>query len=395
MQSTGLMSTELEQPRDLQSPLGLQEDGTGHSVLRYLLSLALTVVVVTSLAASMQFAQNSHVLSGKAVDETFNYEFTIDAGDDEYYEINPELVEFLETGIAVYTEGAPHIVTEKTEITPKKVSWSEGRTNYTATGAAMTIHLHWDTPANSANGSRGVIYMGFPEIPDLQGKPITLHSGPYQKDNKGRYAIREVTTYGSPFQLGLARFIFALAAGLPFGILLHTIGWGFVVWSEKRSRLAQLPPRNAGLPQTFYTNPIEEWIVWLFILGLGAAIGSMIAGFSIIDGFMGSGLGLFIYCTLGIGVVLAALRTWYVSKSVLTLRVGAEAFSYARGRENPQWSSAIWGEILTVRQMSRTHRGRTTYWLEVEFKDDRKMLKISRSIVDYPKLSSLLAKMAP
>src|SRR6201999_3779803 len=106
------------------------------------------------------------------------------------------------------------------------------------------------------------------------------------KDDKGRYVIREVTTYRDAFQLSVARFLFALSAGLPFGIVLHTIFWAFVLNREKRARLAELPPQGSGLPQTFYSSPIAEWITWLLVIVIGGFAGSMLAGFSVNHGFM-------------------------------------------------------------------------------------------------------------
>ena len=46
---------------------------------KYLATLALTVFFVTFAASLPQFATRSQVLAGKAVDETLQLEFTIDA----------------------------------------------------------------------------------------------------------------------------------------------------------------------------------------------------------------------------------------------------------------------------------------------------------------------------
>ena len=218
-----------------------------------------------------------------------------------------------------------------------------------------------------------------------------MRSGPYQKDNAGRYVIREATTYRSKFQLALARFVFALAAGLPFGVVLHTIGWAFVVKRERRSRLSELQRESGESPQTFYPDPAAEWSSWLLVLGIGALVSSMLAGFSVYDGFMSSSFALVVYILLGSLAAIAGLVTYLVRKRLLTVRVDSEGISYARGRENLQWISAVWSDILSMAQKSRTYRGNTTHWIEIEFNDSRKKLKIGQSLVGYSTLCNLLA----
>jgi hypothetical protein len=357
---------------------------------KYLATLATVVVVVTLGASSLRFATNSKVLSGKALDESLPFEFTIDAGENQTYIIDSEMAQFLQTHIGFPTEGPPHVVAAKVEVTPKKVSWTEDRTNYTAPGAAMTVQLHWDTPADSPNGSRGSIYLQFPEVPGLEGKTITLHSGGYQGENTSRYVIREVSTYRSTNALALARFVFALSAGLPFGIMLHSIYWAFVLKSEKRARLSQLPAQGAGLPRTFYPNPIAEWVASVIVFGVGALAASVVAGISVLDGFMSSDMVIAPYIILAFVTVVAILIAYFTSRSVLTVRVGPDSISYARGRENTEWLTATWTDILVLKEKYRKYRGNTTYWIEIEFRDKRKKLKIAQSIEGYRSLRDLL-----
>jgi hypothetical protein len=357
---------------------------------KYLATLAVAVFLVTIAASSLQFATRSQVLGGKAVDETLRLEFTIDADSSHTYKINPSIKEFLEGRISFYAEGPPHVVSAKVEITPKDVSWTQSRTTITSTGAAMTVRLRWDSAADSANGAHGYIYLNFPEIPGLERKAPTFHSGGYQKDDKGRYVIREVTTYRDAFRLSLGRFAFALAAGLPVGILLHAIYWAFVLKGERRSRVAEFPPQGSGLPRTFYPNPIVEWSVGLFVFCLGALMASMVAGFSVYDGFMSSSLISVVYIILAIAAAIALLVAHFTGKSLLTVRVDTNGISYARGRGDLQWLNVTWGDILLCTQKSRTSRGSTSYWIELKFKDNRKKLKIGQSIEGYPALRDIL-----
>jgi hypothetical protein len=357
---------------------------------KYLATLALTVCLVTFAASSLQFATRSQVLAGKAVDESLQMEFTIDADSSHTYKISPRIKEFLEDRISFYTEGPARVVSSKVEITPKDVSWSENRSTITSTGAAMAARLQWDTPADSANGAHGKIYLNFPEVPGLEGKVPTFHSGGYQRDDKGRYVIREVTAYRDAFPLSLARFVFALAAGVPIGVLLHTIFWAFVLKGEKRSRLAEFPPQGSGLPRTFYPSPIAEWIVWLLVFGIGAVLASMMASFTVYDGFMSSTFIWVISIIMAITVAIALPAAYFTGKSLLTVRVDTHGISYARGRGDLQWLNASWSDIATFRQKSRTYRGSTTHWIELEFNDKRKKLKIAQSLAGYPALRDIL-----
>lgn len=361
---------------------------------RYILTLATTVFAVTLVAASMRFATSSHVLSGTGMNEVLRFEFTIDADSKHTYEINADTAQFLQTHIAIHSEGPPRVSAVEVEVTPKQVSWTENRQTITAPGAALTVQLRWDTPSDSANDSRGDIYMTFPEIPGLEGKPINMRSGPYQLDS-GRYVIREVTTYRNTYLLSLGRCMFALSAGLPFGILLHTIAWAFVVKSDRRSRISQLASAGSGLPQMFYPDPAAEWTTWLIVLGVGTLIGGMMAALSVFSGFMSSTFVRVVYIVFGIVTAVAALLTYFTSKRLLTLRVGSEGISYARGRENLQWVSAAWNEVLSLMERSRTYRGRTTRWIEIQFQDNRKKLKVPQSTVGYGDLVNLVARMKP
>ena len=362
---------------------------------KYIATLALVVFLLTFAASSLQFATRSQVLSGKAVDETLNLEFTIDEDRTHTYEVNSNIQQFLQDRIGFYTEGPAHVVSSKVEITPKDVSWTESHTTYTSPGAAMTAQIQWDTPADSANGAHGSIYLKFPDVPGLEGKAATFHSGAFQMDGQRRCVIREMTTYRDTFRLSVARYMFALTAGLPFGIVLHTIFWAFVLKGEKRSRLEALPPQGAGLPRTFYPDPIAEWVTWLIVLGIGASVASLMAGLSMSEGFMSSDFVSIVYIILGIAAAIALIVIYFTGKSVLTVRIETDGISYARGRGDLQWLNAAWSGILRVTHKSRTYRGNTSYWTEVEFKDNRKKLKIGQSIGGYPALRTTLTSSFP
>jgi hypothetical protein len=358
---------------------------------KYLVTLAATVVAATLVVASFQFVASSRVLSGNTLSESLNFEFTIG----QYDAIDADLAQFLQTHVSFTAQGPPHLVAAKVQVTPRQVSW-ESRppdpfNTITAPGAAMNVQLDWNTPAGSANGASGSIDLNFPQIPGLEGKEIVIRSGPHQPDGAQSYVIRRVTTYQSAWMVALARFVYALAAGLPFGILLHTILLGVRLMSaQKRARLAALPTQGTGLPRTFYPDPVAEWAVWLPVLFAGAVWGSAAAAICVVDGFMNS----WPYIALAITTAIALLAAWFTGKRVLTVRVESEGIAYARGRGNPQWTSTTWDQILGIMPKSVTNRGNQRSWIEIVFDDDRKNLKIPQSITDYAALRDLLASVA-
>jgi hypothetical protein len=357
---------------------------------KYLATLAVAVFLTTFAASSLQFATRSQVLSGRVVDETFPFEFTVDADSSHTYKISPTMKKFLEENLSFYTEGPARVVSATVEVTPKDVSWSENRTTITSTGAGMIAHVKWDTPADSANGAYGQIFLNIPEIPGLEGKTRNFRSGGYQKDDKGRYVIREVNTYKNSILLAFARFAFALTAGIPFGVLLHSIFWIFVLKNEKRSRLAALPPQGSELPRTFYPNPIAEWSIWTLLFGIGGFVSSMLASFSVYDGFMSSSFTWVIFGMLAAMGAIALLAVYFTARSAMTVGLDANGISYARGRGDLQWITIAWGEILQLTEKSRTYRGSVRYWIELQFRDNRKKLKLTQSIEGYATLRDML-----
>ena len=116
----------------------------------------------------------------------------------------------------------------------------------------------------------------------------------------------------------------------------------------------------------------------------------MMASFAVYDGFMSSSFVWVIYIIMAITAAIALPVAYFTGKSLLTVRVDTNGISYARGRGDLQWLNAAWSDILQFRQKSRTYRGNTTYWIELEFNDQRKKLKIGQSIEGYPALRDIL-----
>jgi hypothetical protein len=357
---------------------------------KYIATLSAAVFLATALTSSLGFVTRSHVLSGTAVDETWKFSFTIDSDRDHSYEISPEIARFLEERIGFHTEGPARVIAAKTEVTPGDVTWHSGHTSITSTGATMTVRLRWETAEDSAGGARGSIFLDFPAIPGLGGIPPSFHSGGYQIDESGRYVVREVTAYRSPLQLFAGRFFFALSAGLPLGIFFHTIWWALVVVNpEKRSRQAQLPQAN-GFPRTFYPDPVAEWAAWLMVLAIGAFVASIMAGASGLEGFMSSSFMQVPYDILAGAAILGALCAYYTARSVLTFRIESAGISWARGRGNLRWLNCPWSGISLFREKSRTSRGSTTRWIEIEFTNGLRKLRIGQSIEGYATLRDIL-----
>ena len=361
-------------------------------IFKYFATLVAAICLITLGASTLPFAVDSCVLSGQAVNEHLQIEFTLDADSDHTYKINDEMAQSLQNDIRFTADGSARVLTTHIEITPKSISWKEGNNNITAPGALMTAQVKWDTPSDVANGTPGTIYLDFP--PSFQGVTPTFHSGQYQLtgvSGSKRYVIRELTAYQSTFQLYMARFGYGLIAGLPFGILLHAICWAFVVKREKKERIENFPPQGRGFPHTFYANPVAEWTAALIVICIGDFVACVLSGIAVFDNFVSSDMVPFIYGILAVGAVATAITVFFASRSVLTVHVDSNSLSYLRGRKNQQWVSTAWSEILTIVEKTRRYRGTTYYWIEVEFKEARKKkLKIPTSLIGYPDLRDLL-----
>jgi hypothetical protein len=98
----------------------------------------------------------------------------------------------------------------------------------------------------------------------------------------------------------------------------------------------------------------------------------------------------FMFSFLAAGCVGAAATAYLVAKNALTVRLEPGGMSYMRGQKTTEWTSFRWDEVLSVVQKSRTYRGSTSYWIEIEFKDDRKKIKINKNTEGYATIRSIL-----
>jgi len=355
-------------------------------ISRYLATLGFVVVLLSVAASTMRFATRSQVPAGQTIAEAFQLDFTLNADNSHTYTVTPRLKQALQEGVTFPTDGAVRVVSSSVEITPKDVSWSEGDTHYTSAGAGLTAQVHWDTSPDAANGANGKIFVHFPEVSGLPDSALTFHSGNYQKDDQGRFVVRDVNAYRGAIPLFFARFALGLAIGMPIGAVLHTIWWIFVLKKEKRARIAALPPRSPQLPWTFYANPIAEWVIWTVLFGCFSLSASIMAAVATSDGFLGSSMAWIIYGMQGAGALSGGIIAYYLRVRALTVRVDSNGISYARGRENPRWFSAHWTDVQQLFRKSRTYRGTRREWVEIQFKDGRKKLKLPEDMVDYPAL---------
>jgi hypothetical protein len=97
-----------------------------------------------------------------------------------------------------------------------------------------------------------------------------------------------------------------------------------------------------------------------------------------------------IYVIMAIAVAIAIPAAYFTGKSLLTVRIDAHGISYARGRGDLEWLDVAWRDILHFKEKSRTYRGNTTHWIELEFEDQPKKLKIAQSIEGYSTLRDIL-----
>jgi len=127
-----------------------------------------------------------------------------------------------------------------------------------------------------------------------------------------------VTTYRDAFRLFLARFGFALTAGVPFGALLHTIFWAFLLKGEKALASCGAPTPGLGIASNVLPQPIVEWTLWLILFGSGALTASMVASFAVYDGFMSSTTIWVIGIMMAIMAAVALTAAYFTGRSLLT-----------------------------------------------------------------------------
>ena len=181
------------------------------------------------------------------------------------------------------------------------------------------------------------------------------------------------------------------------GILLQSLWWAFELKKEKRARIAALPPLGAGLPRTFYPNPIKEWTLWAYVLGISAFFAGLLAAGFASEGYMDSRSYWLVFMVLGTGALLGLVSVYRTQASVLTIRVDSGDISYARGRGESRWVTERWTDVLKLSRRSRGFAGRRREWLEIEFTDlNKKKLQAPQDTVDYAALRDfLLSTSAP
>jgi hypothetical protein len=362
-------------------------------VPKYIVSLAVTVVVVSLACCALPFVDHARVRSGTVTDEIWYCTFTIDAPNNQTYTVDDQFKAELEKEIAFVGSGPVYIASENLEVTPQKVSWKEGDTNITADGASLVAHVKWGTDATAANGAAGAIRIDFSRLPKDIASSFNFHSGGYQKNNDdGTWEFREVTAYKNGVSLFLGRLALASSAGIPFAIFLHSIWWAVLpVAKEARARVAALTElqNQEQTHRIFYSSPTAEWGAWALALGIITGVASMIACFSIFDGFLSSQLRTAILVMVAVGVLIAAIAAFAVRASVLTILVDNDGLSYARGRGTLNWIAKKWADLLDAQCKSRTYKGKRSEWVVLKF-SDQKNLKITEQIKGYPALRDII-----
>ena len=341
---------------------------------KYLGSFLIVLVAVCGICSTLTFATRSHVRAGDAVEETFNTELTLDAsaGSNQFYPVDADIKSDLEKGVTFIGSGAARVTSVKVDVTAKEVSWTRDKIKYKAPGTAMVAHVKWETPADAANGATGDIQIKFPKIRGVSSYEPSFHSGGYQKTGDGRLLFREITVYQGALSLALGRFFFSLSVGLPITLLIHGIWWAFQVKREKRLRLAALAPADPdALPRTYYSNPTAEWFGWTFTLIMFGVIGSLMASFVIHDGYLSSTLDWVLIIMQAVGIAIGLIVIWGARISVVTVRIDADTLSLAKGRGEPRWNTARWADLKSALTKSRTYKGTTTEWVEVQFPDGK------------------------
>lgn len=353
-------------------------------LLRYLNSFFPILVVLTAICSALPIATRSHVPAGTVIEETWRSEITLDTSDRRHYRVDDEIKEDLEKGVMFVGTGSVRVTSSKVEITAKQVSWDDHDETITAPGAVMVSHVKWEAPAGSANGAVGDIRVAFPKIRGIPSYTPNFRSGGGQKTGDGQWIFREVTTYRSHLSLLLGRFFFALYAGLPMAIAVHSLWWLWVLRGEKRLRLAALAqPDGEALPRMFYPSPTAEWLAWTLVLLIFGGLGCMLVGFAMHDGFLSSVMQWVIIIFQAAGVFVGLLTVLIVRANVLTVRIDDDAIALAKGRGQPRWITARWADLKSLETKYRTYKGTRVESMHLRFPDGRKKTIAEYKVQDY------------
>jgi hypothetical protein len=342
---------------------------------RYLFSLFLTLLLVCGLLSSLPVATRSNVRAGETVAETWTVDFTLRKPDNQYYTIDASLKSALEQHLTFRADGAVQIRSVNIQITPKQISWTRNKTNYTAAGGRMVADVTWAADAEARDGDHGDVRIFFGKLPDIPSYTFIFHSGAYQKSSNGRWMFREVTIWRTPSRVFLGRMRFVVGVALPIAILLHSIYWSLRIRGEKKRRLEELAALSDATPgtRTFYPSPIAEWVGSLLALCVFSGIGLLPALIAIAQNYQSPFIDRFILIEVGIGLVLALTVALVVRASVVTLRLDDQGIAYARGRRRElMWTPARWEDLQSATVQSMTYRGNTSTWVELTWPDGMK-----------------------
>ena len=341
-------------------------------IVKYLCSFLVVLVAVSAVCSTLSVITRTCLPAGATMEEVWTSDFTLapqggEAG--KYYFVDGRFAQALQQGITFVGSGPIHILSSTVEVKPKVVTWKDDRKIYSASGGEMVAQVKWEMMAAAADGARGDIHVEFPALGLSPAGVPAFQSHAFQNKGEGRWTTREATAYQTPWALHLGRFLSALGISVPMAILLHSIGWAFVLKKEKRIRLEKLAlPPPGTLPRIYYPNPIAEWIIWTFLVSAFAAIGTLFAGMAISNGYLSLDIRWAILVLQGIGVVVGLIVAISVWVGVVTVRVDTDTISCAKGRSaQPHWETARWDEMKRVQRKARRIQGRTHHWVEVQF----------------------------
>lgn len=354
---------------------------------RYLASFLLTLGIVCGLLTGLPFAARARVRGGAVVEETWTHRFTMGDGAGHWYPINNVARAELERKITFRGTGVVQVRSAVVQVTPKTVTWSRNKTNYSAPGGEMVTHITWSTAVDAHGGAAGDIGMMFPILDDMPKLKPVFRSGPYQFMPNGRRVFREVNAYGNDAAVTLARMAFALCAGLPITMLLHSIFWGLRLKRMRKAQVAAFDaePWRPDQPRTFPPGDTAEWVDVTMAVAIIGGIGSLIALLAIHDGYLSTSVNRFLVGLALFGWLVALITGTIMRRRVVTVRLDADGIALARGRGEPRWVEARWPDLRGAAARSRTYRGNVTRWLEIITPDSR-VWKVPSTSIGYQTL---------
>lgn len=361
--------------------------------LGYIVTLIPILAAVAACLSTLAFITLSRVRAGQRVEEAWTLGFVVDPPTGSPRPLDARTTSELARSISFKSSGSIEILSAPIAITRARVSWTLGRTTYTAPGGRLASRVTWRARPDATDGQPGEIDVDVPPSAAVKAPyRVNFHTGSYEMTDDGRYVVRQIKAYPTQNRVIVGRCLASLIPAFPIALLLHAIVWPWRLKRAKRAWTAKVtPPDPRALPRTFYPNPISPWVSWTFFAFVAGIIGSIITAYGIIHREADPMLDHMILVLESITLSIGLLFAWLTARSAPTVHVDRRTIACARGLVRPRCITARWGELRSASPSSKHYRGNTVEWLEITFPDGQRC-KVPSDLIDYETLKDMVVK---